>query len=46
MTNKIALSIGLVLVAFLALDWIFGFGLALFLGRRLLDLISLVAIWR
>ncbi len=46
MTNKIALGIGLALVAILALDWIFGFGLALFLGRRFLDLISLVAVWR
>jgi len=46
MTNKIALIIGLVLVAILALDWIFGFGLAVFLGRRFLELISLVAIWR
>ena len=46
MTNGIALGIGIAVVAILALDWLFGFGLFVFLGRRFLDLINLVAVWR
>jgi hypothetical protein len=46
MTNRIALYIGLAIVVILVLDYALGLGLALFLARRFLDLISLVAIWR
>lgn len=46
MTNRIAFGIGLAIVAILALDLAFGFGLSVFLGRRFLDLINLVAVWR
>ena len=46
MTNRIALGIGLAIVAILALDYALGLGLAVFLGRRFLDLINLIAIWR
>ena len=46
MTNRIALVIALAIVAILTLDYVFGFGLAVFLGRRFLDLINLIAIWR
>ena len=46
MTNRIALIIGIVIVVFLVLDYALGLGLGLFLARKFLDLISLVAIWR
>ena len=46
MTNRIAVYIGLAIVVFLVLDYALGLGIALFLARRFLDLISLVAIWR
>ena len=46
MTNRIALIIGLVIVVILVLDYALGLGLGLFLARRFLDLISLVAVWR
>ncbi len=46
MTNGIALGIGIAILAILALDLAFGFGLSVFLGRRFLDLINLVAVWR
>ncbi|MCG6884221.1 MAG: hypothetical protein LJE62_10760 [Silicimonas sp.] len=46
MTNRIALYIGLTILVILALDYAFGLGLALFLARRFLELISLIAVWR
>ena len=46
MTNRIALGLGLAIVAILALDLVFELGLSIFLGRRFLDLINLVAVWR
>ena len=46
MTNRIALGLGLAIVAILALDYAFGLGISVFLGRRFLDLINLVAVWR
>lgn len=46
MTNRIAVYIGVAIVVFLVLDYALGLGIALFLARRFLDLISLVAIWR
>ena len=46
MTNRIALGIALFVIAVLALDYALGLGFAIFLGRRLLDLINLVTFWR
>lgn len=46
MTNRIALGLGIAIVAIIVLDYAFSFGLAVFLGRRFLDLINLVAFWR
>lgn len=46
MTNRIALGIAFLLFAVLALDYALGLGLGVFLGRRLLDLITLLAVWR
>ncbi|MDJ0640691.1 MAG: hypothetical protein QNJ20_17855 [Paracoccaceae bacterium] len=46
MTNRIALILGLVILVLLALDYALGLGIALFLARRFLDLISLLAVWR
>ncbi len=46
MTNRIALYIGIAIIVFLAVDYALGLGIALFLARRFLDLISLIAIWR
>jgi len=46
MTDRIALIIVVVVVAFLAIDYALGLGVGLFLARRFLDLISLLAVWR
>ena len=46
MTNRIALGLGLFILAFLALDYFLGLGWSVFLGRKFLDLIRLVAFWR
>ena len=46
MTNRIAVYIGVSIAVILALDYALGLGIALYLARRFLDLISLVAIWR
>lgn len=46
MTNRIAFGIGVLVVAVLALDWALGLGIGLFLARKFLDLIRIVAIWR
>lgn len=46
MTNRIALYIGIAIVVILAVDYALGLGIALFLARRFLDLISLIAVWR
>ncbi len=46
MTNRIALYIGIAILVILAVDYALGLGIALFLARRFLDLISLVAVWR
>jgi hypothetical protein len=46
MTNRIAVYIGVGILVILALDYALGLGIALYLARRFLDLISLVAIWR
>ncbi|NNE81304.1 MAG: hypothetical protein HKN18_13635 [Silicimonas sp.] len=46
MTNRIALGIGIVLGALFALDYVLGLGLSLFLGRKFLELIRAIAVWR
>jgi hypothetical protein len=46
MTNRIALLIGLIVAAFIALDLVLGLGMTVFLGRKFLDLIRTIAIWR
>ena len=46
MTNKSAIILLVILGMFAAADVVFGWGLSVFLGRRLLDLIDLIAIWR
>lgn len=46
MTNQIALGIVLFLIIAFVLDYALGLGVGLFLARRLLDLINLVAVWR
>lgn len=46
MTNRLALWLGLVLLALLALSFLFGLDWHIVAGRLLLDLIHLVAIWR
>jgi hypothetical protein len=46
MTNRIALLIGLIAAAFIALDLVLGLGKSVFLGRKFLDLIRAIAIWR
>lgn len=46
MTNRIAVILGATILVILALDMAFSAGIAVFLGRKFLDLISLVAIWR
>ena len=46
MTNRIALWIGLVLLALAAVNFALGLEWHLSLGRRFLDLIRLIAFWR
>ena len=46
MTNRIALGIGIVLALVLALDYVLGLGIALYLARKFLDLIQALAVWR
>lgn len=46
MTNRIAVYIGLTLVVTIILDYALGLGIALFLARKFLDLIGLIAVWR
>lgn len=47
MTNRLALWLGALIIAFFVLDhFVFGWGAGLFLGRRFLDLIDWVAVWR
>lgn len=46
MTNRIALGIGIIAGVILALDYVLGLGISLFLARRLFDLIQALAVWR
>lgn len=47
MTNKIAIALGLLILAILLADWfVFGWDLHIFLGRRLVQLTEYIAFWR
>ena len=46
MTNQIALGILIVIGVVLALDYVLGIGISLFIARRFLDLIQALAVWR
>ena len=46
MTNRIAIWLGLIIAAFVALDIALGWGALVFLARKFIDLIQAVAIWR
>ena len=47
MTNKISIVLGLIIVMAIAIDMIlFGTDHMVFLGKRLFELIDLVAFWR
>ncbi|MDA8586153.1 hypothetical protein N9L47_07730 [Rhodobacteraceae bacterium] len=46
MTNRIALGIVIILGAVLALDYVLGLGISIFIARRFLDLIQALAVWR
>ncbi len=47
MTNKIAIALGLLILSIFALDqFVFGWDLLVFLGRKLSELIEYLAFWR
>ncbi|WP_415182586.1 hypothetical protein [Phaeovulum sp.] len=47
MTNKIALGIGLLIVAFFLIDFVFyGWNASLFIAKKIFDLVDYVAFWR
>lgn len=46
MTNRIALGLGLFLITVLALDFALGLEWHIYLGRKFLDLVRALAIWR
>ena len=46
MTNRIALGLGLVILAFLALDFALGLEWHIFLGKKFLELVRNLAFWR
>ncbi|MFS4579889.1 hypothetical protein [Phaeobacter sp. C3_T13_0] len=47
MTNRIALSLGLLILCSISVDlWLFGPEHMVFLGKRLFDLIDWIAFWR
>lgn len=47
MTNKIALALGFFILAVVALDlYIYGPGHAIYLGKKLYELIEWLAFWR
>ena len=46
MTNRVALGIGLFLLVLFALNFVLGLNWHIFLGRKFLELIRLVAVWR
>jgi hypothetical protein len=46
MTNRIALGIGLFICAAFALSFVLGLDWHIYLGRKFMDLIRLIAFWR
>lgn len=46
MTNRIAIGLGLFIVALVALDATLGLGGGLFLARKFVDLLEWMAFWR
>ncbi|MEO1536473.1 MAG: hypothetical protein AAFR73_01985 [Pseudomonadota bacterium] len=46
MTNRIAVYISVGIIVMLVLDYALGLGIGLFLARRFLDLMNLIAVWR
>lgn len=46
MTNRIAVGLGLFLAGLLALNFALGLEWHIFLGRKFLDLVRLIAFWR
>jgi len=46
LTDKIAVYLGLALFAFIAANFILGWELQIFLGRKLLELTEYLAFWR
>ena len=46
MTNKIALVLGLIVVAFFILNFLFGWDAHIFLGRKMIEFTHWLAFWR
>ena len=46
MTNRIAVGLGLVLLGLIALNFALGLEWHIYLGRKFLDLVRLIAFWR
>ena len=46
MTNRIAVGLGLVLFGLIALNFALGLEWHIYLGRKFLDLVRLIAFWR
>ena len=46
MTNRIAFGLGAVMLAFLALNFALGLEWHVYLGKRFLDLVRIIAFWR
>lgn len=46
MTNRMALIIGLIIVALLIINFAFGLNIHIFLGRKFIELTHWLAFWR
>ena len=46
MTNRIAVGLGLVLIGLFAVNFALGLEWHIFLGRKFLDLVRVIAFWR
>jgi hypothetical protein len=46
MTDRVALSLVLLIGLLIAADLLMGFGATLFLARKFVDLLDLLAVWR
>ncbi|MDJ1007260.1 MAG: hypothetical protein QNJ13_05485 [Paracoccaceae bacterium] len=46
MTNQIAIGLGLLILGFLGLSFALGLDWHIFLARRFIDLVDVVAFWR